>query len=129
MRACAFTGESEISSEALGMLIATLNAESAGTSFMEIGTAAGGTLCRLLTDWKLVRHPQTSDKSWVVDPMNYFPNQRQIVEANVINRGLDPDIVTFFQMTSAKAYKHKRQDVESLDLLLIDGSHKVKYVA
>ena len=129
MRACALTGESEIRSEALEMLIETLNAESAGASFMEIGTAAGGTLCRLLNDWKLARYSQAADKSWVVDPMNYFPDQRQIVETNIKDRGIDPGIVTFFQMTSAEAYKNKFQDVEPLDFLLIDGSHKVKYVA
>lgn len=129
MRQCASTGESEISDRALTQLLAVLNEEAKGGSFMEIGTAAGGTLCRLLNDWKFKCSFDCATQNWVVDTMNYFPDQKNVVRSNLCRNGIDPSHVTFVEMKSSEAFDQIFDSVDPLDFLLIDGSHKVKYVA
>lgn len=85
---------------------------------LEIGTAAGGTLCGLLT-WA---HGQPVV---VVDPMNYFPHQRQTVFRNLAEHGLRQASVELRSTTSHQAFCAAEKGGERFGFILIDAKHDV----
>jgi predicted O-methyltransferase YrrM len=89
---------------------------------LEIGTAAGGTLCEMM------RAATHRPPFVVIDTMNYFANQRQVVEQNLLSHGLPLEQVEFREMRSWDAFKESRREHESFDFVLIDGTHKFRYV-
>lgn len=90
---------------------------------LEIGTAAGGTLCELMK--AATRKPPFV----VVDPMKYFAGQRATVERNLAQHGLPVSQVEFRELRSAEALEAARAAGESFDFILIDGGHKLRNVA
>lgn len=91
---------------------------------LEIGTAAGGTLCEMLRCFPAGRTPPFV----VVDTMRYFPDQLEIVRGNLRDHGLDPAAVNFRIATSDAAFRQAEAARESYDFMLIDGAHKIRYV-
>lgn len=91
---------------------------------LEIGTAAGGTLCEMLQCFPVDQIPPFV----VVDTMRYFPNQLEIVRGNLRDHGLDPAEVDFRIATSDIAFQQAAMAGESYDFMLIDGAHKIRYV-
>ena len=89
---------------------------------LEIGTAAGGTLCKMLVAAK--HHPPFV----VVDTMKYFPNQHETVLENLRKNGLPINQVDIRAMTSIEACKQAHKAGETFDFVLIDGIHKFLYV-
>jgi predicted O-methyltransferase YrrM len=89
---------------------------------LEIGTAAGGTLCELML--AAIHAPQFV----VVDPMNYFPDQKLTVERNLAAHGLAPEKVDIRVARSWDAFHAARSAHETFDFILIDGTHKFRYV-
>tara|TARA_B100001027_G_scaffold212240_1_gene181384 strand:+ start:7047 stop:7718 length:672 start_codon:yes stop_codon:yes gene_type:complete len=126
MRRSAITLESEISDTERNALFAVMKNLSLKGTHLEIGTAAGGTLCEIYNFYK------SSDREipnfWVVDPMQYFPDQLDIVKKNLISHGVNLASVRFLESLSSIAIKKAFIENPVFDFILIDGSHKRKYV-
>jgi hypothetical protein len=92
---------------------------------LEIGTAAGGTLCFLM---QLYPPPDTRPKFVVVDTMLYFANQLEVVRQNLANHNHPADAVDFRVMTSTEALGKAEENGERFDFILVDASHKIRHV-
>ena len=121
-RACAITLASEMTVDELHALKDIIQTKSLKGKHLEIGTAAGGTLCKMI-EAATHRPPFV-----VVDTMRYFSNQRQIVINNLKQNGLPAENVDIREMTSADAWQKSQKQREIFDFILVDGSHKFRYV-
>ena len=101
MRECAITGNSEVSDKVIIRMISFLEENNFSGTHLEIGTAAAGTLKRIMLSYDKQKRP----KFIVIDPMTYFPNQFEIVRSNLSKVGIDPNEIKFFTVKSSKAYK------------------------
>lgn len=124
MREYPRTLEAELSSGELSSLTGILRKKSFRGKHLEIGTASGGTLCRMMKAFKDHERPPFV----VVDPMTYFRDQLNTVKKNLRNNGVSPDGIDFRIMKSSEAFIRANQNRESFDFILIDGAHKVNYV-
>ncbi|MFH1023971.1 MAG: class I SAM-dependent methyltransferase [Planctomycetota bacterium] len=124
MRPCATTRESELSPAELDCLVGILRAGRLRGTHLEIGTAAGGTLWRIMTSGPAEIRPRFA----VVDPMRYFPNQLDVVRENLREHGIAPDGVDFRISTSREALRAARLRKESFDFMLVDAGHKIRHV-
>lgn len=99
-----------------------LNAAHLQGRHLEIGTAAGGTLCAIMNWYSDSDRPAFT----VVDTMSYFPNQLDIVKANLTEHGLDPQNVDFRVTGSDAAFESAQTNREQFDFILVDASHKIR---
>ncbi len=126
MRECATTLVSELSSNELMELKVILIYKKLKGIHLEIGTAAGGTLCELMCFYR--EKLKISPKFIVVDPFKYFPNQYEKVLENLSIHNLASSSVDFVQSSSNDAFLVFSQAPRTLDFILIDGNHKANYV-
>jgi len=119
MRRCAITLESEISDVERNALLKVLKEFSLKCTHLEIGTAAGGTLCEIYNFYKST--DREIPNFWVVDPMKYFPNQIDIVKKNLISKGVNLSKIRFLQNISSVALKKAFSEGPEFDFILIDG--------
>ncbi len=124
MRPCALTLESELSDNELEYVTQLLNNNALSEFHLEIGTAAGGTLWRLMQSYSDNNRP----KFIVVDPMTYFEGQLDIVKDNLLQHGIRSDAVDFRIGKSYELFKRAVSAGEQYDFIFIDGSHKYRYV-
>lgn len=124
MRPCATTLAAEMTPAEHELLLATLRNQRGSGLHLEIGTAAGGTLCAMLGAFPAGSRPPFV----VVDPMRYFPQQLDLVRKNLRDHGLDPAEVDFRVSTSAVAFLDASGRQEAYDFMLIDGCHKIRSV-
>lgn len=124
MRRCATTLEAEMTSAEHELLLKTLREQGSAGLHLEIGTAAGGTLCAMLGAFAAGDRPRFV----VVDPMQYFPDQPGIVRQNLEQHGLDATAVDFRMSSSAAAFTHAAGQQEAYRFMLIDGCHKIRSV-
>src|SRR4051812_46739186 len=124
MRVSATTLDSELFPEELQAIVRLLQSAGLRGPHLEIGTAAGGTLKQMMLAYPSDARP----KFVVVDPMRYFPNQRDIVEGNLASAGIDPRGVDFRVMTSWEALKRALHPPESFSFIFIDGDHNADHV-
>jgi len=123
-RPSATTLEPEMTDKELSALRAWIEAADLKGGRLEIGTAAGGTLCFLM---KL--HPDDSRPRFsVVDTMAYFPDQEAIVKRNLADNGLNADEVDFRIRSSDAAFAEAEAAGDRFDFILVDASHKIRYV-
>ncbi len=121
-RPCATQLTSEMTQQELDALRSIVGSRKRPGRHLEIGTAAGGTLCEMML-------AATHQPGFVViDTMNCFANQRQIVEQNLASHGLQTGQVEFREMRSWDAFHRSRQTLEAFDFVLINGMHKFRYV-
>lgn len=125
MRPCATTLESEITEEEMRGLLAVLGDESLPGPFLEIGTAAGGTLWQMV---RAVRASRPDAKFSVLDPMRYFPGQYEAVKKNLADHGIDPATVDFRISKSDEGYDEAVRRGDRFGFIFIDGNHKCRYV-
>jgi len=121
MRECAVTLAAEMRPEEHAFLKEVLRGAAHPGKHLEIGTAAGGTLCHMLQCFPAATRPPFV----VVDPMGYFPQQLETVQKNLRQSGLDPAAVDFRVQTSAAAFATAAQRGETFDFILIDGAHRI----
>ncbi|MCA8988886.1 MAG: class I SAM-dependent methyltransferase [Planctomycetaceae bacterium] len=121
MRRCSETFEAEMTPAEQEFLQSLIRDRNFTGPHLEIGTAAGGTLCHMMTCFK----DQTRPKFVVVDRMTYFPHQQETVQENLRRHGLDPRTVEFRTQTSAQAFRDAQQSKDQFDFMLIDASHKI----
>lgn len=121
MRRCATTLEGEMTAAEHAFLLEVLKRERFDGQHLEIGTAAGGTLCAMMGCFDDGRRPQFV----VVDRMTYFPDQLEAIETNLRRHGLDPVKVDFRIATSDAAFRAAQERGETFDFVLLDGGHKI----
>ena len=126
MRKCAKSLNSEMTNLELDSMIAVLDEMSLKGLHLEIGTAAGGTLCKLLKFYN--KHKLYSPKFMVVDLFQYFPDQFGVVCENLIKNGFSPEEIEFLKSDSRSVFLEICTQNHSFDFILIDASHKVKDV-
>lgn len=91
---------------------------------LEVGTAAGGTLCEMMKCFAQGGRPQFV----VVDSMAYFTDQLEVVKQNLRQHNLNPAEVDIRVAKSADAFQNAEAAGESFDFVFIDGAHKIRYV-
>jgi len=91
---------------------------------LEIGTAAGGTLCFMMKCFTEDSRPPFA----VVDTMSYFDDQMNVVRKNLARNGLDSQLVDFRVMSSVMAFTRAEVAREQFDFILVDASHKIRHV-
>ena len=123
-RTTATTLNSELASAELACLLELVKECPRTGRCLEIGTAAGGTLCQMMRQFTDLERPQFV----VVDPMSYFTNQLETVRENLRRHGLNPAQVDLRVSTSADAFAHAAAAGETYDFMFIDGAHKIRYV-
>jgi len=64
----------------------------------------------------------------VVDTMSYFENQFDVVKRNLADQGLDADQVDFRVASSDQAFARAEGNQDRFDFIVIDASHKIRYV-
>ncbi len=121
MRQCSKTLEAEMTPAEQNFLQKIICEKNFSGSHLEIGTAAGGTLCKMMKCFR----EQTRPKFVVVDRMSYFPNQLSIVRENLSNNGLSENGVDFRTTTSSEAFQQAVKQNDQFDFMLIDASHKI----
>ncbi len=121
-RPCATQLTSEMTQLELDALRSVVSSRKLPGRHLEIGTAAGGTLCEMMI--AAAHKPPFV----VIDTMDYFANQRQIVEQNLARHGLQSAAVEFREMRSWHAFQHSHETLEAFDFVLIDGTQKFRYV-
>jgi predicted O-methyltransferase YrrM len=109
----------EMTPEEHELLLGLLRSEPFEERYLEIGTAAGGTLCRMLACLPPGRG------FVVVDRMRYFDGQREAFASNLAQAGLDEGRVELRVATSVAAWKVATQRGERFDFMLIDAGHKL----
>lgn len=120
-RPCAKTLEAEMTVREQEFLQNLIQKEHFSGAHLEIGTAAGGTLCRMMNCFT----DETRPPFVVVDRMTYFPDQYQTVIENLKRNGLPAGQVDFRTTTSSEAFSRASRNRDSFDFILIDASHKI----
>lgn len=123
-RPSATTLQPEMSAEELSALQQWLTSSDLRGRHLEVGTAAGGTLCFMLDCYAPERRPSFS----VVDTMAYFPNQFDIVRDNLRQHGIAPEAVDFRVSRSSEAFERSAATGERFGFILVDASHKIRHV-
>lgn len=124
MRASATTLEAEMTPEEAEALDRLLQTAALKGKHLEIGTAAGGTLKRMMALYPKELRPQFV----VVDTMKYFPDQMGIVARNLRSAGVEPSEVDFRVGDSWGEFQRAQAAGEQFDFMLIDASHKLNHV-
>ena len=115
---------SELLPDELDELTRVLRAEGLSGRHLEIGTAGGGTLVKMMQAYAPGRVPPFE----VVDPMAYFENQLEVVRANLTRNGIDPEQVNFRVMSSVEAHERAAREGRTYDFIFVDGNHKYRHV-
>jgi SAM-dependent methyltransferase len=121
MGRCATTLEAEMTVREHELLLDLIRREKLPGRHLEIGTAAGGTLCSMMGAFDPANRPSFV----VVDSMQYFPGQLDAVRRNLREHGLDPGQVDFRVATSVRAFREAAGREESFDFILIDATHRI----
>ena len=123
-RPCAHTLKPEMTDEELSGMQSWLQSGLPLGRCLEIGTAAGGTLCFMMNCFETDARPAFA----VVDTMGYFDKQMEIVKSNLTQNGLDSWQVDFRVMSSDAAFARAEAEGERFDFILVDASHKIRHV-
>jgi len=123
-RPCANTLKPEMTDVELSGLRQWSQSANLNGRHLEIGTAAGGTLCFMMKCFEASVRPKFS----VVDTMTYFDNQFEIVKRNLTQNGLEARDVNFRIMSSKEAFAKSESEGEQFDFILVDASHKIRHV-
>jgi len=92
-----------------------------GGNFLEIGTAAGGTLKEII---KTADEEKLDATFYVLDPFTYYPDQLKKVHKNLLNSDIDPSRVTFWEGTTDSHLSKALEDGLNFKFIFIDGDHK-----
>ncbi|MDC0143166.1 class I SAM-dependent methyltransferase [Verrucomicrobia bacterium] len=123
-RPCANTLKPEMTDEELSGLREWSQSANLNGRHLEIGTAAGGTLCFMMNCFEANACPEFT----VVDTMSYFAGQLDIVKRNLSQNGLDTRPVDFLVMSSDAAFARAEAEGARFDFILVDASHKIRHV-
>ena len=112
---------SECTPKELSCISEAIKTLSIGGNFLEIGTAAGGTLKEII---KTAEKLNLSADYFVLDPLTYFPKQLEKVHQNLLNSNIDPKTVEFWEgTTDSHLPLALGRDLE-FNFIFVDGDHK-----
>ncbi len=114
----------EMFPEQIEFLTNLIGSEDLPGPHLEVGTAAGVTLAAMIQALPTPRHPAFV----VVDNMRYFPDQLNVVRANLERHGVDPDTVEFRIGDSSELFEAAERSGDSFDFIVIDASHRIRRV-
>lgn len=123
-RPCAWTFDSELGASELDCVSKYLRQPGFEGPCLEVGTAAGGTLCAMMAYFPEAQRPRFV----VVDNLRYFPGQLEVVRQNLRQHQLDPATVDFRECSSAAAFPRAEAAGERFGFILVDACHKVRQV-
>ena len=123
-RISASSFDPELGADELAFLLDLVRNSGLKGRHLEIGTAAGGTLCAMMNCFAPGERPPFV----VVDPMAYFADQLEVVKRNLRQHDLDPSEVDIRMARSFDAFRNAEAARESFDFVFIDGAHKIRYV-
>jgi predicted O-methyltransferase YrrM len=112
-------GAAEMTPEEHELLLGLLRSERFDGAHLELGTAAGATLCAMLACLPEERG------FIVVDRLRYFEGQREAVESSLARSGLDRRRVELRVASSARAWRTATAARERFDFMLIDAGQKL----
>ena len=124
VRECSYTLSSEMAPEEIYEILKFITLHKPKGTHLEIGTAAGGTLCQILKHYRYTLKLDQPDFI-VVDPLKYFDRQYEKICENFQNHSLSLDNIVFEKKTSNEAFKKK--NFSSFGFILIDGNHKINH--
>lgn len=123
------TMESELTAPELGEVLKQIRQQAALKRILEVGSAAGGTLCEMI---RVVDHEFEPNRVevCVVDTFEYFKDHEVIWRENLTRCGIDPDRVRLWKGKSneVRAGKQKELPCPYFSFILIDAGHKLKDV-
>lgn len=122
MRTSSISLESEMTPVELSALVELISQKGFRGKHLEIGTAAGGTFCKMFL--AATHNPEFA----VIDTFEYFPNQLEAFCENLRKHGIDRKKIDIRRSTSSIAYLKSKKTCERFDFILIDGSHKFFYL-
>jgi predicted O-methyltransferase YrrM len=108
----------------LEFLTGLISAEDLPGPHLEIGTAYGVTLARMILALRSPHDPAFV----VVDNMRYMPDQFDVVIRSLEDHGIDPGRVEFRVGDSGTLFAEAARAGDSFDFILIDASHKIRKV-
>ena len=114
----------EMSEAQIEFLAGLISAEDLPGPHLEIGTAYGVTLARMILALRSPHDPAFV----VVDNMNYIPDQLEVVARSLEERGIDPGSVEFRVGDSGRLFGEAVRAGDSFDFILIDASHRIRKV-
>jgi predicted O-methyltransferase YrrM len=121
MKGCATSLKPQMSDAEQSLLLGLLKSGKARGPHLEVGTAAGGTLCAMMRCYSDAERPRFA----VVDRMTYFVDQLATVKSNLTAHELDPSTVDFRVNSSTTAFSQAEKQGDRFDFILIDAGHKV----
>lgn len=121
MRRSAIDLSSECSLLELSCITDAVKNLPSGGNFLEIGTAAGGTLKEII---KAADFSNLQVDFYVIDPFNYFPNQVHKIHQNLLHSKIDPSRVKFWEGTTNDYLSVAIEKKLEFTLIFIDGDHK-----
>ena len=92
---------------------------------IEIGTAAGGTLCEILKCYQNELNVEPPPFI-IIDPLTYFDDQYEKICLNLKNNGLS-QITLLLKSKSSVAFRNLSDHAGEIDFILIDGNHKINH--
>jgi len=113
-----------MTAEELSLLLEELEDIPADGTILEIGTAAGGTLVKVLEKLR----PEDRKRVAAVDTFDYYEDHLGIFRKNLSENGFDPDRIDARVARSTEAFVSARKNNEKLSFVIVDGSHKMKHV-
>ncbi len=114
----------EMSEPQLEFLTGLISTEDLPGPHLEIGTAYGVTLAKMILALRSPHDPAFV----VVDNMRYLPDQLELVTGSLEERGIDPGSVEFRVGDSGRLFAEAARAADSFDFILIDASHRIRKV-
>lgn len=125
MKSSKLSGDPEMTNAELALLVSELssaaNASREKAKILEIGTAAGGTLVRMLGAIPREEHGRVG----VIDPFNYFEDHLGRFRKNLTDNGYDPGTIDIRVGYSKDELKKSVERGDRFDFILFDASHKL----
>ena len=118
---------SELRESELRALVAVIEQMGGCEHFLEVGTAAGGTLVSVLETMRS-KGALADMKVSVVDTFKYFKDQKSVWEENLKKHEIATDAIQVYEVNSMQAWRAANAAQETYAVILIDAGHKLKDV-
>jgi hypothetical protein len=94
-------------------------------NFLEVGTAAGGTLVEII---KAAKKVSRDSRFFILDTFTYYENQKEKVLQNLKIHGHTEASVTLWEGTSEQYLRLQDNRSPQFQFMFIDGDHRASYV-
>lgn len=116
---------SECSDEEVAEINRIIFEERISGNFLEVGTAAGGTLVEIMKSAKKI---SDDSKFFILDTFNYYPDQKEKVIQNLNNHGLSTNQLTMWEGNTEQYFSQCEAQALKFQFIFIDGDHRASFV-